>query len=204
MSDNESFRKPEPPSIRPIDWYAQHPPRPAHAVQVAVHHAGRDPVAGARHWREFGDFLAVRPDAAAAAAGAESRGAGQLQVARAQAGIEFVQPGGQLRRDFQLPDVPGSRARADQLHGHRRASQLRRQPRLPGHVARRRRPARVGQLLPGARPDAGARPAVHARGRQDRSATISSSCSATTTGARRFAAESRPSSTRRSSSTARR
>ena len=56
--------------IRPSDWYAQHPPCPAHPVQVAVHHAGRDPVAGARNRREFGDFLAVRPDAAAAVAGA--------------------------------------------------------------------------------------------------------------------------------------
>ncbi len=68
---------------------------------------------------------------------------------------------------FSYPMFRDLEARADQLHRHRRASQLRRQHRLPGHVAERRRPARVRQLLPGARPDAGARPAVHARGRQD-------------------------------------
>ena len=39
-----------------------------------------------------------------------------------KAGLEFVRPGGQLRRDFQLPDVPRPRAGADQLHGDRRAS----------------------------------------------------------------------------------
>ena len=167
MSDSEKVCKPERPSIRPIDWYAQHPPRAAHAVQVAIHHPGRDSVARPRHWREFGDFLVVRPDAAAAAAGAESRGAGQLQVAWTEAGIEVVQPGRRLRRSVQLPDVPGSRGRANQLHGHCGPSQLRRQRRLPGHLAQRRRLARLGQLLPGARTESGARPAVHARGRQD-------------------------------------
>ena len=72
-SNNENFRKPKRPSIRPIDWYAQHPSCLAHPVQVAVHHPGRDPVALPGNWREFGDLFVVRPDAVAAVAGAASR-----------------------------------------------------------------------------------------------------------------------------------
>ncbi len=99
-----------------------------------------------------------------------------------EAGVEFVQPGGRVRRDFQLSDVPGPREGANQLHRHRGASQLRRQPRLPGHLAERRRPAGVGQLLPGARADAGARPAASRRKTTRPSARTSWSCSVTTTG----------------------
>jgi hypothetical protein len=65
---------------------------------------------------------------------------------------------------FSYPMFQGPRGGADQLHGHCRASQFRRQHRLPGHIAERRRPRRLRQLFSGARPDAGARSAVHAGG----------------------------------------
>ena len=39
-----------------------------------------------------------------------------LVGARAEAGLQLVQPGRQLRRGLQLPDVPRPRAGADQLH----------------------------------------------------------------------------------------
>ena len=84
-----------------------------------------------------------------------------------EARLEFVQSGGRMRRDFQLPDVQGPREGANQLHRHCGASKLWRQRRLPGHLAQRRRPARVGQLLSRARLDAGDRPPLYARGRQD-------------------------------------
>src|SRR5687768_12320414 len=49
--------------------HGKSPPRPAHPVQGAVRDDSRDPVAGAGDWRKLGDFLALQPDPAEAAAG---------------------------------------------------------------------------------------------------------------------------------------
>ena len=53
--------------------HAQPQTRPPHAVQDAVRHRGRRRLAGARDRGDRGHLLAVQPDAAAAAAGAEPR-----------------------------------------------------------------------------------------------------------------------------------
>ena len=44
-------------------------------------------------------------------------GTGQSRRARSQARLAVLQPGRRLRRGFQLPDVPGSRACAEGVHG---------------------------------------------------------------------------------------
>ena len=83
-------------------------------------------------------------------------------------GSHVVQPGGQLRPDLQLSDVPRPRARAEQLHRPRRASDLQRQRRLqrPDRVRRaacwcRAATSRCSASTPAAGP------ALHARRRQD-------------------------------------
>ena len=162
--------------------------RAAVAVPIAVCHLVAIVSLGARHRRERGHLLAVRPDAAAPAAGA---GAGQLVNLSApgpKPGSQSCNNAGRLRRRLQLPDVPRPRAGADGLHRHRGAPVVRRQPRLPGPDAERRGHVRVGQLLPGARPAAGARPADRPRRRQGPRRVAAWSCSATPTGGRRFGA----------------
>ena len=114
-----------------------------------------DPLPGARHRRQRGDLLALQPAPAAAAAGAGAEPAGQPGAPGPNAGSQSCNQAGELRRRLQLPDVPRPGEGADAVHRHRRAPHLRRQPgasraRRPG----RRRHAGVGQLLPGARPDA--------------------------------------------------
>ena len=78
-----------------------------------------------------------------------------LVGARAEAGLDLVQLGRNLRRGVQLPDVSRSRAGPDLLHRHCRARPVLGQPGLRRAHHQRRGRARVGQLLPGAWPPAG-------------------------------------------------
>ncbi len=132
----------------------------------AVRHRRRHPVPGTRDRRQRGHLLAVRPDAAARAAGAGARSAGQPDRAGAQAGEQLVQQRRRLRRGVQLRDVPRPAARRHAVQRHRRAPRLRREPRLQG-PADPQRPghARLGQLFPRARRPPRARPPARARGR---------------------------------------
>ena len=119
-------------------------------VEDAVRHRHRHPVAGPGHRRQHRDLLAVRPHAAAAAAGARPRGAGQPGDAAAQAGVELVQPGGRLRVGVQLPDVPRPRAGPDGVHRPGGALPDGRQPRgpRPDHERRRRGRCRAATFRP--------------------------------------------------------
>ena len=85
-------------------------------------------------------------------------------------GSTLVQQGRRLRRGLQLPDVPRPRAGADRPSpASPRTACSRANLAYAGRTTQRRGRARVGQLLPGARPPAGARPAAAAgRRRGDR------------------------------------
>ena len=129
-------------------------------------HADCRRVPRARHRGERCHLLDVRPDAAPAAARGRPGFARQPERARAEAGIGLMQPTRRLRRDVQLPDVPGPRAAADRVHGNRRARAIFGESRVSGTDAERPGAARLGKLLPGARLAAGARPALQPRGRR--------------------------------------
>ena len=99
-------------------------------------------------------------------------------------GSQVVQPGRRLRRGLQLPDVPRPREGADRLHRHRRARMFGANLAYHGQTLNGAGHARVGQLFPGARRAAGARPAARRPTTIRTSANRRSSCSATPTGRR--------------------
>ena len=76
--------------------------------------------------------------------------------------------GGHLRRDFQLSDVPRSRARRRAVRGSRRAPLRRREPRFRGRNRHGQRVARVGPVFFAARRDAGRRSSARCQRRSRR------------------------------------
>src|SRR5690606_20427765 len=144
--------------------------RPETRAADAAPHTVRDgrcrAVAGAGDRRERGDLLAVRPAPARRAAGARAGGAREPGGARSEVRLDIVQQRRELQRRLQLPDVPGSRARADRVHGPGRASLVRREPRLPRPDAERLRDAGVRLVLSRAGAPAGTGPFAGAGGRR--------------------------------------
>src|ERR1035437_5607498 len=74
--------------------YAQSPPRPPHAVQVALRLRRRDPLARAGHRRQLGHLIALRRDAHAATPRGRAGAAGQPWRAWPEPGLADVRPGG--------------------------------------------------------------------------------------------------------------
>ena len=149
----KAFRKPKPrldPSNR--SGMPNIPPCPAHAVQVAVHHAGRDPVAGLGIGANSAIFslfdqMLLRPlpvpqpeELVNLAAPGPSRA--RIRAARRASCDEvFSYP---MFRDLERVQTSFTGIAAHRNFGASLG--------LQGHDAERRRPARVGQLLSGARP----------------------------------------------------
>ena len=97
------------------------------AAQDSLCQPGRHRVAGPGDRRKRGDLFAVRPDAPAAVAGRPARRTRQSYRRPDRNLVRLLRAGGQLRRGFQLSDVPRHRAAADRVHRRRRTRRLRRQ-----------------------------------------------------------------------------
>ncbi len=137
------------------------------AVPHALRHRRRGAVARARHRRQRGDLLAYRPGAPQAVARAGAATAGEPHQPGAQLRHDVVQHVRRVRRDLQLPDVQGPRARAAGAH---RAGRVPDREREPGHAGRAvdgRGGAGLGLLLPHPGAEARAGPPAGPRGRRD-------------------------------------
>ena len=114
--------------------------RPPHALQDAVRHDRRDRVAGARHRRERGDLLAVQPDAAASRCRCRSRSGWSTsrRPAPSRARSRATRRATATRSSATRCSATSQKVQTV-VHRHRRAPALRRQPRVSGTDAERRR-----------------------------------------------------------------